>query len=1221
MPHESYEARPTPEEEPWGFWDYAGDIAAAPVRGGVGFVNSIYNLADTLTGDLILPDWENNWHSESGAGMAVEGITQFLAGFLPVAGWVGRGGSLFSKPLIGPLAKGIKTRPLVPTKHLTPGLTIAKETALRDAGQKGAASWLAFRRGTLAAMGGDALAFNGHEHRLSNLIQNSSLANPINGLLASEEDDPELVGRLKNALEGMALGGVTEALVRGIGAIRRVRKVRDEGGDDLAQEAAAAEHTEGGQAVFRDLQEGQARNAQDGWLPFEAGDLADIKASREAAEEAKGPVFGAPVTGEIEMANEFADALNAVPLATARSNPRAMAAQLLDALGMSGKDLNTLHAGTPTAVTVRALEKVFRDKLTPQAIKILKDKDVQEAIQGRISDYLGKTPDAYMAIVQRSLKDAEDLPFALMAHQTVLAGHSQELFRTLREVMEKGTAASPDDFAKFNQLAENALHARNAVAGIASEAGRTLRLRQVHKMDAETIERWTASYGDNTARMRKDLERLVEIVGKDGNPTPQQLAGLMRTVGATPLTRFGRGLKEYWINAILFSGPTMLINSVSNSIHMIYRPMEKMLGAALTGNKNALMDELHQVSGFTQTAKESLKYMVQSWKAGGEPLLTGTHKLMELRPQSTKAISSEALGMSDDGLAAGAVNWFARNVIYLPTRVLGTADEFAKQMTFRMEAKKLLRREALDSGVTDPQALAEYIGRGMDTILIDGQKLTYDALLKRGYDRAKDALGSVGVTSEAERFRYAHEYAYKNWDENKSILQDIADPSKRAAEAVTFTADLPAHSVGRAIQNFVAKHPMATPFAPFIRTPSNILGWTIDRTAGNMRGIAEFMATKLSPNSRQLTASRGQWMQDYIAGGTRKAEAVGRLGAAVGITWGVLEMAESGRITGRGPEDREQRKLWEQAGNLPYSIQLGDTKISYSRMDPWATLVGVVADLAQFSKWSTEEDREGFEYAWAAVWTATTENLKNKTYLRGLESLLDMFESEERRGAIFNRFAGSVIPRLPAEALSGFQTDPYMREVVDFTDVLARRVPGFSRELEPVRNVLGEPVHRTRVGDKSDHPMVNVADMFLPTAWRYVSDDVVYKELAELNYPFQPPRAVDSSGTDFREFRNEKGQTAFDRMLELRGTMKFGGKTLKQSLRKIIQDKRYQAVSSESDIDSDSPRIGMLKKLINAYQRGSRAQMLQEYPDLLEEIQRKRLARFSKLQQTQIQNQ
>ena len=83
------------EEEENDFFDIAGDVLAAPFRGIEGAFQGAYNLADYLAFD-VLPDYDTRFlgTSKTMAGGAVEGISQFATGFIPLFGLAGRAGAL-----------------------------------------------------------------------------------------------------------------------------------------------------------------------------------------------------------------------------------------------------------------------------------------------------------------------------------------------------------------------------------------------------------------------------------------------------------------------------------------------------------------------------------------------------------------------------------------------------------------------------------------------------------------------------------------------------------------------------------------------------------------------------------------------------------------------------------------------------------------------------------------------------------------------------------------------------------------------------------------------------------------------------------------------------------------------------------------------------------------------------------------------------------------------
>jgi len=192
------------------FFDIAGDVLAAPFRGVEGAVQGAYNLADYLSFD-VLPDYDTRFlgTSKTMAGGAVEGISQFATGFIPLFGLAGRAGALAKA---GTVTKGV-----------------------------------------VAGAATDFTFFNGQEARLSNLIQQvPELQNPVTEFLAYDGDEGELEGRMKNVLEGLGLEAVAGTFIAGLKAIKRGRKVKEEGGTAEQQAQVVNDTLEGGKA-FADM--------------------------------------------------------------------------------------------------------------------------------------------------------------------------------------------------------------------------------------------------------------------------------------------------------------------------------------------------------------------------------------------------------------------------------------------------------------------------------------------------------------------------------------------------------------------------------------------------------------------------------------------------------------------------------------------------------------------------------------------------------------------------------------------------------------------------------------------------------------------------------------------------------------------------------------------------------------------------------------------------------
>jgi hypothetical protein len=96
------------------------------------------------------------------------------------------------------------------------------------AGKAGKALDVGKRTGLIAGFGADVTAFDPYEERISNLVEDGPawLSNPLTQMLAADEDDSELAGRIKNGFEGMLTGAAVEGLLFAARGVRAARKAR-----------------------------------------------------------------------------------------------------------------------------------------------------------------------------------------------------------------------------------------------------------------------------------------------------------------------------------------------------------------------------------------------------------------------------------------------------------------------------------------------------------------------------------------------------------------------------------------------------------------------------------------------------------------------------------------------------------------------------------------------------------------------------------------------------------------------------------------------------------------------------------------------------------------------------------------------------------------------------------------------------------------------------------
>jgi len=200
-----------------------GDVVAAPFRGVLDAGQGLIDTADMVTNwvGIDIPDTDINFlgDSKTMVGRGAQGLTNFLAGFVPIAGQISKG------------AKGVQ--------FLSKAAQAAKTT------KKGAAA-VSVGRGAVAGGITDFAVMDAEMGNLSTMIQDTpalqGLQNPITDFLAHEGDDSELEKRIKNVMEGAGLGIFFDGMIESVKAIRAGQRVRRAGG--TPEEAAAARDAE-----------------------------------------------------------------------------------------------------------------------------------------------------------------------------------------------------------------------------------------------------------------------------------------------------------------------------------------------------------------------------------------------------------------------------------------------------------------------------------------------------------------------------------------------------------------------------------------------------------------------------------------------------------------------------------------------------------------------------------------------------------------------------------------------------------------------------------------------------------------------------------------------------------------------------------------------------------------------------------------------------------------
>lgn len=1184
-----------PQEEDQGEFFDLKDVALAPVRGIEGFAQSIYNLADAVSLDA-LPNWENRFFGESTStsGKFVEGATQFLTGFIPVGGALGKVGQAVSL-----------------------GAKVAKA---------GKGVQMAAKLGKGAIQGGvaDFISFDGQEERLSNLIQEfPELQNPVTEYLAASKDDGEIEGRFKNVIEGLFL----EAGMQGIsgaftGSLKSLKEYKGKLAEGLDKPTAAFEASK----VLEETKVVESLKAFDEPVIKELTDIdpkaivVDNEVSAVGGDmvvpPTKGEVFD-PLT-PIEASNpslritdrakrsgsqDYLDVLAKaeglgnmaeVTQLLAKGDLSISAAEKLRIEGLTGEDklatLKSMNAalGLGTDSIVQKFGTAIPESFNPvfvqthlafTGVRLSGAKAVEAAKELQVALKSGKNEDAVL------LTEAFTKKFQQFTEWNMLYGMHASGAGTLLNQIGKNkrsftTKAEIDELVPTKKIPENLDPAAHK-AEIAKF--------QKEKWGSAPMEEIAKKF--SAAASFDDLEKQLNVM--------------------TQLSQVSRGrrgfdaLQSVWRNSIL-SGPSSFVVAVlGNTVTNNLKTLESIIGAGIVGDIKSVKSIFKAATTF-QSFGEISDAAVAAFKTGEDPLTGGASAFVETGKQSFngREFSGQSLGFKDGSTMGQAVDWLSE-FSSIPGRLLVAPDAVAKQSAYARAGRAHYMYEGYNKGMNGMEA-AKYAEMQYRKTVLDGGKMYNEKNLfdqhvaeakKAGLDWAKDP-------KEFERF-------VQKQAELKPFDPTIAEDAKRFAEiskVVTFTNDL--DDVSQGISTIINKVPGLNFVIPFVKTPTNILKFGLARSP---LGLAK--------DSYLLAFSKDFREQFVNARGAEANELRGRIATAVMFTSGVSYylMNNEGAITGGGPQNKDEKATLIATGWQPYSLKIGDKYVSYQRLDPIATPLGILADLAEFSRLNPKEkeDDEMAEVFSACAMTLTY-NLTDKSYLRGLNNLMKAVQDP-----------GTYLPKLVRDIGAGFvpnavnqmqntEHEIILRDSRSFADATLRRIPGASETVAPQRTILGDVVFRENpLGLLGPASPINIST---------AKNDVVAQELSTLNGHFGMPSSKlhGLNDLDMRKFSNENGQPAYDRWMELSGTVKINGKTLKQALASAIKTKEYQALPKKltgEAIEMKSQRINVINRIIRGYRNQAQIKVLGEYPELYEKrnrvMEQQRAIRLGKFENQQ----
>jgi len=685
---------------------------------------------------------------------------------------------------------------------------------------------------------------------------------------------------------------------------------------------------------------------------------------------------------------------------------------------------------------------------------------------------------------------------------------------------------------KFRQAISSHVGIQQAVAGMAADSGRALSAWRIPV---------GADMGKGSSIYRSQLQTAVDRYG--GEKAIAKLADVI--LDSKDLTQVTKRLQkvhfanttdlilEYWINSLLSSPATHVVNTSSNQIVAGLAIPERFLAAtfskilkpldnlAITGDGMFRQTDeavyygevMGQMYGMAAGMRDGFKLAYKALKSGetSDPAMKyEARKYNAFSSENINNIGGELFDIKANSNVAKGLDFFGDWVIRMPSRFLGAEDEFFKAVGYRMELNTLAYRTAKGEG-------------------LDGAAL------------------SARVRELVE-------------NPTEQIHLGAVDASKYQ----TFTNDLGAS--GKNAQKFINNFPPAKIILPFVRTPTNIIKYTAHRT----------------PFNKQMWA-------DVQAGGIKRDVALARMSMGTSALFMGYNMALDGKVTGRGPNNAEQRRALMLTGWQPYSY-VGDdgTYYSYNRADPVGMFLGLAADTAEVIQYGETDD--GMEMAFAAI-TAVASNVQNKSYMDGIANFIKAADDFERYGESYvQRLVASFTPATSLVGQIERAYDPTLSEVNSIYDKIASRTPYFSKDLPPRRNIWGDPI---------------ILEGGL--GWDFVSP--VYTSKAK-NDPVADEIVKQESGVTMHrrfyktgKFRVEYTPEEYDRLVVLTGKEitdtkgPYKGLNLHDTLAAIIKSDGY--LDERMTDGPDGSRAALLDTVFNKFKQAAIKKLLEDQSEPL----------------------
>jgi len=472
----------------------------------------------------------------------------------------------------------------------------------------------------------------------------------------------------------------------------------------------------------------------------------------------------------------------------------------------------------------------------------------------------------------------------------------------------------------------------------------------------------------------------------------QKLIGATDAAGVGHTGQLIKELQSVMMNSIL-SGPKTPLRAIMGTATATFtRPMSQIMGGAIrylgTGDSSTLKSALASANSMIQTIPESYQYFrsrLDSYWSGDINTIKSRYSQYTLADHHWDLMGhwAETRGTVGEKAAYRVTN-LARsanqnNFLTYSTKLMAATDDAFTMILARARAKeRALQAVWQDGRIPDvtPQAMKEYETRFYNEIFDPADASINDDMLKF-------ARGEVTLSKDITGF-------------------------------------------GKALDEMFSKQPMLKPFYLFARTGINGLELSFKHIPGMNFLVKEFNEIAWA-NADNLDSVRKYGIETVQDLENAKALQNGRLALGGSVIFMASQKYLDGGLTGNGPADIQDKRVWEAAGWKPRSIKLGDVWVSYESMEPFSNMLAAIADMGDNQRMMGDQWVEKGLLGHSLI---IAKGLVTKTYLQGVNQLVDLFGNDPK--AIQKVAASLMNNTVPLAGLRnelGRVITPYQREL------------------------------------------------------------------------------------------------------------------------------------------------------------------------------------------------